>query len=114
MKFFNINIRLRVWSLAQDRWVICCNRSNDHTNSAILEHKIPTQGGFVYCMSACPIDTSRIAFGAGDTMLRLWNLSEPHVTTFDVIMHWQRVKGKIRAVRNSCTRWELFFEMFFM
>ncbi|XP_071629250.1 gem-associated protein 5 [Temnothorax longispinosus] len=92
---------LRVWSLAQDRWVICCKRDSDPTKSAILEHKIPTQGGFVYCMSACPIDTSRIAFGAGDMMLRLWNLSEPHATTFDVVMHWQKIKGKIRAVSWS-------------
>ncbi|KAL0127536.1 hypothetical protein PUN28_003065 [Cardiocondyla obscurior] len=88
---------LRVWSLAQDRWVICCKRDND-SKSAILEYKIPTQAGFVYCMSACPIDTSRIAFGTGDAMLRLWNLSEPHVKTFDVVMHWQKIKGKIRVV----------------
>ncbi|KAL6264530.1 hypothetical protein P5V15_004637 [Pogonomyrmex californicus] len=89
---------LRVWTLAQDRWIICCKRDSDPTKSVILEHKIPTQGGFVYCMSACPIDTSRIAFGAGDTMLRLWNLSEPHTTTFDIITHWQKIKGKIRAI----------------
>lgn len=107
MKFFNIiNIflRLRIWSLAQDRWVICCKRDSDPTVSAILEYKIPTQGGFVYCMSACPIDTSRIAFGAGDMMLRLWNLSEPHTTTFDIVMHWNKIKGKIRAVRNFHTK----------
>ncbi|KYN08591.1 PREDICTED: gem-associated protein 5 [Cyphomyrmex costatus] len=89
---------LRVWSLAQDRWVICCKSNNDPTKPAILEYKIPTQGGFVYCMSACPIDTSRIAFGVGDAMLRLWNLSEPHTTTFDIILHWQKIKGKIRVV----------------
>ncbi|XP_011872793.1 PREDICTED: gem-associated protein 5 isoform X2 [Vollenhovia emeryi] len=89
---------LRVWSSAQDRWVICCKRDSDPTKSAILEYKIPTQGGYVYCMNACPIDTSRVAFGAGDAMLRLWNLSEPHATTFDIVMHWQKIKGKIRVV----------------
>ncbi|XP_036139651.1 gem-associated protein 5 isoform X2 [Monomorium pharaonis] len=89
---------LKVWSLAQDRWVVGCKRNNDSTKPPILEHKIPTQGGFIYCMSPCPIDTSRIAFGVGDMMLRVWNLSEPHTTTFDMVMHWQMVKGKIRAI----------------
>jgi len=89
--------------LAQDRWIICCKRNSDPMKAAILEYKIPTQGGFVYCMSACPIDTSRIAFGAGDAMLRLWNLSELHTTIFDVVMHWQKIKGKIRVV-SSRTR----------
>jgi len=49
-------------------------------------------------MNACSIDTSRIAFGVGDAMLRLWNLSEPHTMTFDVVIHWQKIKGKIRVV----------------
>ncbi|KYM76201.1 Gem-associated protein 5 [Atta colombica] len=92
------NSELKVWSSAQDRWVICCKSNSDPTKLAILEHKIPTQGGFVYCMNACPIDTSRIAFGVGDAMLRLWNLSEPHTTIFDVVMHWQKIKGKIRVI----------------
>jgi len=52
-------------------------------------------------MAPCPIETSRIAFGVGDEMLRLWNLSESHTTTFDVITHWQKIKGKIRTVRKS-------------
>lgn len=52
-------------------------------------------------MGACSIDTTRIAFGVGDAMLRLWNLSEPHAKTFDVVTHWQKIKGKIRAVKNS-------------
>ncbi|KAL6431847.1 hypothetical protein ACFW04_007362 [Cataglyphis niger] len=89
---------LMVWTLAQDRWIICCKRNSDPTESAILEYKIPTQGGFIYCMGACSIDTTRIAFGVGDAMLRLWNLSEPHAKTFDIVLHWQKIKGKIRAV----------------
>lgn len=93
-----------IWSLAQDRWIIGCKRNSDLTKPATIEHKIPTQAGFIYCISPCPIDTSRIAFGVGDMMLRVWNLSEPHTTTFDVVMQWQMIKGKIRAVRDSRIR----------
>ncbi|GAB1867613.1 Gem-associated protein 5 [Camponotus japonicus] len=89
---------LVVWTLAQDRWIICCKQNSDPSKPATLEYKIPTQGGFIYCMAACPIDTSRIVFGVGDAMLRLWNLSEPHTKTFDVVSHWQKIRGKIRAV----------------
>ncbi|EZA61582.1 Gem-associated protein [Ooceraea biroi] len=90
---------LTIWTLGQDRWVICCRKQNNEpATSAIIEYKIPTQGGYVYCMEACPIDTSRIAFGVGDMILRLWNSSEPHTAAFDVTMHWQKIKGKIRAL----------------
>lgn len=65
-----------------------------------LKRKIPTQGGYIYCTAACSIDTSCIAFGTGDAMLRLWKLSEPHEITFDVTMFWQKIKGKLRAVRK--------------
>lgn len=49
-------------------------------------------------MAACPLDTSRIAFGVGDAMLRVWNLSEPHETSFDVSTLWQKIMGKVRSV----------------
>jgi len=94
-----------IWTVAQDRWIVCYRkRNNEPATSTIIEYKIPTQGGYVYCMEACPIDTSRIAFGVGDMMLRSWNLSEPHTTSFDITMHWQKIKGKIRAVKNSRMR----------
>lgn len=94
---FVTNFRLTIWTLAQDRWIICCSKRENKPIE--VKYKIPTQGGYVYCVAACPIDTSRIAFGTGDMMLRLWNLSEPHVTTFDVTMFWQKIKGKLRVVR---------------
>ncbi|XP_029169359.1 gem-associated protein 5-like [Nylanderia fulva] len=88
-----------VWTSAQDRWIIGCKRNSDLTKPAVLEYKIPTQGGFIYCMAACDIDTLRIVFGVGDAILRLWNLSDPdNVKCFDVVSHWQKIKGKIRAV----------------
>ncbi|XP_025162758.1 gem-associated protein 5 [Harpegnathos saltator] len=87
---------LTIWTLAQDRWVVCCSKREN--KPAELKYKIPTQGGYIYCVAACPIDTSRIAFGVGDMMLRSWNLSEPHVATFDVTMFWQKIKGKLRVI----------------
>lgn len=87
--------RITVWTLAQDRQIICCNiKKDDHE----IEYNIPTQGGFIYCVAPCPVDTSRIAFGVGDTMLRIWNLSEAHETSFDVTVLWQKIKGNIRSV----------------
>ncbi|XP_076633112.1 gem nuclear organelle associated protein rigor mortis isoform X2 [Colletes latitarsis] len=87
--------RLQIWTLAQDRKVICCNIQEDNVE---IEYNIFTQSGYVYCMAACPLDTSHIAFGAGDAMLRLWNLSEPHNTSFDITVLWQKIKGKIRTI----------------
>lgn len=87
--------RMKIWTIAQDRQIVCCNlKENAHE----IEFNIPTQGGYVYCMAPCPVDTSRIAFGVGDTMLRIWNLSEPHETSFDITMLWQKIKGNVRAV----------------
>ena len=52
-------------------------------------------------MSACPLDTSQIAFGVGDAMIRLWNLSEPHKNSIEVQMLWEKIKGKVRAVSKN-------------
>ena len=92
--YFSI-FRRRIWTLGQDRQVICCDLLED---KATIEYRIPTQGGFVYCLSACPLDTTQIAFGAGDAMLRIWNLSEPHESSFEIATLWQKIMGKVRAV----------------
>ncbi|XP_015605680.1 gem-associated protein 5 isoform X2 [Cephus cinctus] len=84
-----------VWTLAQDRQVVCCKITGSKFE---VVYSVPTQGGYVYCIAACPLDTSRIAFGAGDAMLRLWNLSEPHENFFDVTQLWQKIKGKVRCI----------------
>lgn len=65
-----------------------------------MDYDIFTQSGYVYCIAACPLDTSHVAFGVGDAMLRLWNLSEAHDTSFNITFLWQKIKGKIRAVRS--------------
>lgn len=64
-----------------------------------LNYDIFTQGGYVYCIAACPLDTSHLAIGGGDTILRLWNLSEAHETSFSITFLWQKIKAKIRTVR---------------
>ncbi|XP_043264591.1 gem-associated protein 5-like [Colletes gigas] len=87
--------RLQIWTLAQDRKVICCNIQEDNVE---IEYNIFTQNGYVYCMASCPLDTSHIAFGVGDAMLRLWKLSEPHDTSFDITVLWQKIMGKIRTI----------------
>ncbi|XP_011499580.1 PREDICTED: gem-associated protein 5 [Ceratosolen solmsi marchali] len=84
-----------IWTVAQNRQVICCSILQ---NEITIEHSIPTQGGFVYCMSACPVDTSQIAFGTGDMMIRLWNLSEPHENIMELQMFWEKIKGKVRSL----------------
>ncbi|KAK2585095.1 hypothetical protein KPH14_008607 [Odynerus spinipes] len=86
---------LTIWTAAQDRQIVCCSIKSDNNE---IEYNIPTQGGYVYCIAACPVDTSRIAFGVGDTMLRIWNLSELHETSFDITTLWQKIKGNIRAI----------------
>ncbi|XP_076243068.1 gem nuclear organelle associated protein rigor mortis [Calliopsis andreniformis] len=92
---WRIKERLTIWTTAQDRRVICCGIKE---NNVELDYDIYTQGGYVYCIAACPLDTSLIAFGVGDAMLRLWNLSEAHDTSFSVTALWQKIKGKIRAI----------------
>ncbi|XP_012279688.1 gem-associated protein 5 [Orussus abietinus] len=88
-------MEIKIWTTAQDRRVLCCKYDGDKTT---ILCDMPTQAGFVYCMAACPLDTSRIAFGVGDMMLRLWNLSEPHENTFDITVLWQKIKGKVMTV----------------
>ena len=96
MKYFSkILSRKSIWTLAQDRFVVCCHFDNNETT---IEYVTPTQGGFVYCITACPIDTSLIAFGVGDAMIRLWNLSEPHTNIIEPQMLWDKIIGQVRAV----------------
>ena len=89
------NYRRKIWTVGQDRKVISCEVLED---SIKIGDQITTQGGFVYCLAACPLDMSQIAFGAGDAMLRIWNLSEPHEVSFHITTVWQKVMGKVRAV----------------
>ncbi|XP_058807144.1 gem-associated protein 5-like [Phymastichus coffea] len=84
-----------IWTVSQDRQVICSSIVHGET---IIEYKVPTMGGFVYCMSACSVDTSQIAFGVGDNMIRLWNLSEPYEKSIDLQILWEKIMGKVRAL----------------
>ncbi|XP_076292117.1 gem nuclear organelle associated protein rigor mortis isoform X2 [Lasioglossum baleicum] len=92
---WRIRKRHKIWTVAQDRRLIC---STIHENNVEIEYDVHTQGGYVYCIAACPLETSRIAFGVGDSGIRLWNLSEAHTNTFDITLLWQKIKGKIRAI----------------
>ncbi|KAG7201057.1 hypothetical protein KM043_017605 [Ampulex compressa] len=91
----NSHSRSRVWSLAQDRRLICCLLEK---HGSRIEHNISTQGGYVYCIAPCPLDTTRVAFGVGDAMLRLWHLSDMKDTSCNITMLWQKIKGKITAI----------------
>ncbi|XP_015123769.1 gem-associated protein 5 [Diachasma alloeum] len=86
-----------IWTTGQERQVICIVLKEEDDTWRI-KYSIPTLSGYVYCISPCPLDTSRIAFGVGDGMLRVWNLSEPHKTTFDIITAWQDIKDRVTAI----------------
>ncbi|XP_076647950.1 gem nuclear organelle associated protein rigor mortis isoform X2 [Halictus rubicundus] len=92
---WRIKKRHKIWTLAQDRRLICCAVQD---NNVEIEYDVHTQGGYVYCIAACPLETSRIAYGVGDSTIRLWNLSEGHTNTFDITVLWQKIKGKIRTI----------------
>ncbi|XP_069679265.1 gem-associated protein 5 [Periplaneta americana] len=80
-----------VWTTAQDRQLVAC-----HWKTGNLIANIPTLGGFVYCIAACPLDPNRIAFGVGDGMIRVWDLSNS--TTLEITLLWQKIKGKVMAL----------------
>lgn len=84
-----------VWTNAQDRQVICSSIEN---NQCVIQQSIPTQGGFIYCLAACPLETSLIAYGSGDMAVRLWNLTEPHDNSVNVTCMWQKVMGRVTAL----------------
>ncbi|XP_078046192.1 gem nuclear organelle associated protein rigor mortis isoform X2 [Augochlora pura] len=93
---WRVRKRHRIWTLAQDRRVICCGIQE---NNIEIECDVYTQGGYVYCIASCPIETSRIAFGVGDATIRLWNLSETHTNISDnITVLWQKIMGKIRTI----------------
>nr|XP_033335076.1 gem-associated protein 5-like [Megalopta genalis]XP_033335077.1 gem-associated protein 5-like [Megalopta genalis]XP_033335078.1 gem-associated protein 5-like [Megalopta genalis]XP_033335079.1 gem-associated protein 5-like [Megalopta genalis]XP_033335080.1 gem-associated protein 5-like [Megalopta genalis] len=92
---WRIRKRYKIWTLAQDRRLICCAIEE---NNVEIEYDVYTQSGYVYCIASCPIETSRIAFGVGDATIRLWNLSETHTNTFDITILWQKIMGKIRTI----------------
>ncbi|XP_015184665.1 PREDICTED: gem-associated protein 5 [Polistes dominula] len=89
------NNSVTVWSSSLDRRIVCCNIKKD---SIKIKYDITSQGGYVYSIAACPLETSLIAFGVGDAMLRIWNLSEEHKTLFDITVFWQKIKGSIKSI----------------
>ncbi|KAK0095845.1 hypothetical protein PV326_007211 [Microctonus aethiopoides] len=86
---------LTVWTTAQDRQVICCTVEKGICN---IKYSIPTHAGYIYCIASCPLETSRISYGSGDALLRLWNLSEPHKDIFDITCLWQKIMGRVTAI----------------
>ncbi|XP_043490699.1 gem-associated protein 5 [Polistes fuscatus] len=90
-----INNTITVWTSSLDRKIVCCNIKE---NCNEIEYDITSQGGYVYCLTSCPLETSLIAFGVGDAMLRIWNLSEQHKTSLDITTLWQKIKGSIRSI----------------
>ncbi|XP_063992664.1 gem-associated protein 5 [Diachasmimorpha longicaudata] len=86
-----------IWTTGQERQVIC-TVLGDEDDTWRTHYSIHTLSGYVYCIAPCPLDTSRIAIGVGDGMLRIWNLSEPHETTCDIITAWQDIKDRVTAI----------------
>ncbi|XP_014224156.1 gem-associated protein 5 [Trichogramma pretiosum] len=84
-----------IWTVSQDRQIICCNLINNQT---CFDYIITSQGGFVYCLDASPIDTNQIAFGVGDSAIRVWNLSEPNKNILQPQILWEQIKGKVRSL----------------
>lgn len=80
-----------VWTAAQDRQLVAC-----YLQTGEVVANIPTLGGFVYCIAASPLDSSRIAFGVGDGTIRVWNLS--NFTSLEIVSLWQKIKGKVMAL----------------
>ncbi|XP_038056324.1 gem-associated protein 5-like [Patiria miniata] len=86
---------------SMDRQIICWNMK---TLKAVWS--IPTLGGFVYSLSACPMDPGCLALGVGDNMIRVWNTSSPgRGKTVGVL--WQGIKSKVTALswhpeRDNC------------
>ncbi|KAK0182917.1 hypothetical protein PV327_001002 [Microctonus hyperodae] len=87
--------KLTVWTTGQDRQVICCTVEKGICN---IKYSIPTHAGYIYCIASCPLETSRISYGGGDALLRLWNLSEPHKHIFDITCLWQKIMGRVTAI----------------
>nr|CAB3248745.1 gem-associated protein 5 [Phallusia mammillata] len=58
---------------------------------------LPTLGGFVYVISASPVDPSLIALGVGDGVIRVWKTKNPR-NQFDVMVLWQGVKEKVMSL----------------
>ena len=59
---------------------------------------IPTLGGFVYSLAACPMDPGCVALGVGDNMIRVWNTSAGG-RGYVVNALWQGINSKVTAVR---------------
>ncbi|XP_066991997.1 gem-associated protein 5 [Anabrus simplex] len=80
-----------VWTISQDRLLVAYDISSNEVVSTI-----PTVGGIIYCIAASPIDANRVAFGAGDAVVRVWDLSSSNA--FEVVCLWQKIKGKITTL----------------
>lgn len=80
-----------VWTAAQDRHIIGYD-----PYAGKVAFDISTMGGFVYCLAVSPLDSNRIAIGVGDSMIRVWNLSNKYKV--DITTFWQKINGKVTAL----------------
>ncbi|KAK7496355.1 hypothetical protein BaRGS_00012277, partial [Batillaria attramentaria] len=79
-------------TFSQDRSLLMWDVANTEAVCSL-----PTIGGHGYCIRNSPVDPGRVAIGAGDNMIRVWNTSSK-TNPYDITTHWQGIKNKVTAV----------------
>ncbi|KAJ8945096.1 hypothetical protein NQ318_005277 [Aromia moschata] len=81
---------LNVWTVGQDRLLLNTSLSSERTNLACY----PTVGA-VECFASSPLDPSRLAIGTGEGIIKIWDLSRPHVKNVLMSNFYQKIQSKV-------------------
>ncbi|XP_075214560.1 gem nuclear organelle associated protein rigor mortis isoform X2 [Lycorma delicatula] len=80
-----------IWTTALDRKLVACSLKNGE-----ILTDLTTIGGIVYCMAISPLDPNRIAIGAGDGKILIWNMG--CTSYLDISSYWQKINSKVMSM----------------
>ncbi|KAJ8984371.1 hypothetical protein NQ317_003519 [Molorchus minor] len=82
--------KLNVWTIGQDRLLLNTSLSSERKNLACY----PTVG-VVECFVPSPLDPTRLAIGTGEGIIKIWDLSRPHVKNIIMTDFYQKIQSKV-------------------
>ncbi|XP_074038837.1 gem-associated protein 5 isoform X2 [Leptinotarsa decemlineata] len=85
---------LNAWTVGQERMLLNTELSTNKTRLACY----PTLAGTVPCMELSPLDPNRLAMGTGDGIVRIWDLSRPHIKNITMTSFHQKIQSKVTAL----------------
>ncbi|CAH0561332.1 unnamed protein product [Brassicogethes aeneus] len=82
------------WTVGLDRNILNTSLTPKRTTLSCL----PTFGGPIHCISASPVDPNRVAFGSGEGIIKVWDMSKPHTKHVTMAHFYHKIQAKVTSM----------------